>query len=631
MATGKVGRSQAVSTYGVGSIYELRMFRGTGLNSLHSVMMAGLDWWPRSGEAKIREPVLQAVLKVRYFRLPPVAEDGDEDRCYLPAVRFPRWLVCNRCSQLGVVGQQFSDVGHAGPSCNAVGCGGKGVPTRLVSACFHSQADGAEDSQPGHIDDFPWTWWAHSLSGGKCESPALKLETTGKSASLAGLVVRCLACKKSRSLEQAFGDSALRGLRCSGNRPWLNDREENCSRRIRTLQRGASSVYFAVLASAISIPPYSRSLLQELSSRCDSIVMSATDPNIPMGVLVNMVKNSLPDARDRYSDRQIEEALRYLGGGGPEAPTAASSKEYRSQERKAILEGRTDEDDPDSQFVARPVDRSALPVTLATNLAALVKVHRLREVRALRGFCRIQPPGGLDPYTVRCAPLSVRKHDWLPAIEVRGEGVYLELDADLVREWETRSAVQQRLELLREHVRTSRGGKVPDEQLPSARLVLVHTLSHLLMKQLSLECGYSGASLRERMYVSGGEQGPGELGILIYTATTGSDGTLGGLVRQGSPERLERMLLGALEGARWCSSDPLCIECKGQGVDALNLAACHACCLVSETSCELRNTLLDRGLLIGIPDTPEVAFFGDVVQTFRVPAGAAGSVEGAQR
>jgi hypothetical protein len=616
MTTGKVGRSQAVSTYGVGSIYELRMFRGAGLNSLHSVMMAGLEWWPRSGEAKIREPVLQKVLKVKYFRLPPVAEDDDKDASCVPAVRFPRWLVCNRCSQLGVVGQQFSDLGHTGPSCNAVRCGGKGVPTRLVVACFHARDDDAEDNQPGHIDDFPWVWWAHSLSGQKCEAPALKLETTGKTASLAGLVLRCLSCKAGRSLEQAFGENALRGLRCNGNRPWLNDREEGCQRRLRAVQRGASSVYFPVLASAISIPPYSSSLLQELSARCDAIVMNAADPTIPVTVLVNMVKNSLPDARDRYTDRQIEDALRHLSGGGQHAPTAASSKEYRSQERRAILEGRTDEEDPDSQFVARPVPRSELPPTLATYMSGLVRVHRLREVRALRGFCRIQPPGGLDPYTVRCAPLSVRRLDWLPAIEVRGEGVYLELDPNLVSQWEGRQAVKERMDLLHEHYRTSRPNAADPDQLPAARLVLVHTLSHLLIKQLSLECGYSGASLRERLYVGGGDGAPDELGVLIYTATTGSDGTLGGLVRQGRPERLERILMGALEGARWCSSDPLCIESRGQGVDALNLSACHACCLVSETSCELRNTLLDRGLLVGTPDAADIAFFGNALRAF---------------
>ena len=97
--------------------------------------------------------------------------------------------------------------------------------------------------------------------------------------------------------------------------------------------------------------------------------------------------------------------------------------------------------------------------------------------------------------------------------------------------------------------------------------------------------------------------------ILIYTASGDSEGTMGGLVRQGEPSRLLRTLTAAVQKAQWCSSDPICIETHGQGADNANLAACHGCVLVSETSCEEGNRLLDRALLVGTPEEPRLAFF----------------------
>jgi hypothetical protein len=124
------------------------------------------------------------------------------------------------------------------------------------------------------------------------------------------------------------------------------------------------------------------------------------------------------------------------------------------------------------------------------------------------------------------------------------------------------------------------------------------------MSELSLECGYSLASLRERIY--GGDQ---SAGILLYTATPDSEGTLGGLVRQASGDRFARVALGALRRARWCSNDPLCVDGRLSLSDIHNLAACYACCLVPETSCEAFNRGLDRGLVVGEPGVREIGYF----------------------
>jgi hypothetical protein len=151
--------------------------------------------------------------------------------------------------------------------------------------------------------------------------------------------------------------------------------------------------------------------------------------------------------------------------------------------------------------------------------------------------------------------------------------------------------------------------RLPDPPPIAPRFVLVHSLAHALIEQLSLDAGYPAASLRERLYVS-----DEMAGLLIYTATSDSAGSLGGLIAQTRPDRLASLVLEALGRAAWCSADPVCIESTGSGADGLNLAACHACSLLPETSCEEKNTMLDRGLLIGTPEQPEVGYLDDLVR-----------------
>jgi hypothetical protein len=232
-------------------------------------------------------------------------------------------------------------------------------------------------------------------------------------------------------------------------------------------------------------------------------------------------------------------------------------------------------------------------------------VTRLREVRALQGFSRILPPAGGDTL----APLFTSDPRWRPAIEVRGEGLFLVLDEGRLDAWERQDDVVARIRELdaRYVARARRWNHEPDRQI-TPRLVLIHTLAHALVDQLALDAGYPAASLRERLYV-----GPEMSGFLIYTATTDSAGSLGGLVAQGEPLRLEQAVTSAIARAAWCSADPICVETEAQGADGLNLAACHACSLLPETSCEEMNILLDRALLVGTPEDSSIGFFADML------------------
>jgi hypothetical protein len=618
---GKVSRSQTVTTYGPGSLYELRTFKGGAI--ANSVIVAGTHLWPQDEMQEISEPTLAASLGVDRFLMPPSAED-DDNPVSVPAYRFPEWLECNECHRIGHVNIHFDEEIDAPPKCSASECNGYGVPTRLVVACHAGEKD-TSGKTPGHIDNFPWTWWAHSRSGeNKCDSAEIYLEARGKKAGISGLVVECRAkkCGASRSLEGVFNKDALGNRGCTGYRPWLGSRKddgvsEECERPVRTLLRGASNIYFPVPASAISIPPLSSKLVQEIVVRGRPILNSLKQDNadgkiIDREMYITLFQNGIPGFR-RYDRDQIDMAIDILLKNAAAGGQKLTENQQKERERQALTHD-SDTGQVDDDFENKVVDDYDLQKAhlLKEYLQLLAKVHRLRDVRAIRGFQRIESSPVADSYSQVCAPLSKFSEDWLPAIETRGEGIYFELSKERLAEWEANKAVLAHIQPLVanfERYCEDRGIDV-DMDFVAPGYLMIHTLSHLLIKQLSLECGYSSASIRERLFY-GRNEDEQWCGVLLYTASGSADGTLGGLVRQGEPENLDKMMASSLENARWCSSDPLCIESSGQGVDALNLAACHACSLVSETSCEQRNLLLDRALLVGTPDQPEIGFFHD--------------------
>ncbi len=610
---GKIGMSQAVSTFGVGSIYEMRASSGGASMILHSVMVAGLDHWPNDASSTIREPSLEKTLNVDYFRRPPVEEknSGNSPKA-IPAVRFPGVYYCEKCGSVGRVGDEFNDVNFGGVKCAKSNCGSKGIPFRFVVACH----DKLDPLQPGHIEDFPYNWWAHGKKDPR-EKHSVKLIGSEEKSGLEGMVLYCSTCEKGQSLAGIFSENALAGRQCGGRRPWLGDMEKGCKRQLRVLQRGASNVYFPVTASALSIPPYSSRLLQLLSEVINvGALKTIRDGNLVGALEIHaaVVRNTpgLDDA-DIYSDQQIKDGLLILAGVS-QINVVQTEAEQKRLERNALVSGQQDQDD--GELFAVPIDLTNTAGIVGKFVGKFVQVHRLREVRALRGFQRVEPTFDGDPFQIICAPLSKKTQKWLPAIEVRGEGIYIELDPNIVAEWEISDPVKQRIELIHgNYLHTCKNAGREPMKPTSARFVLAHTLSHMMMKQLSLECGYSGSSLRERLYVLDNDQGGRCTGFLIYTASTSADGTLGGLVSQGEPEIFEGMLRSAIASARWCSSDPLCMESTGQGVDALNLAACHACALIAETSCERRNMYLDRGMVVGTMDNPAAGFFNSILNS----------------
>jgi hypothetical protein len=274
----------------------------------------------------------------------------------------------------------------------------------------------------------------------------------------------------------------------------------------------------------------------------------------------------------------------------------------------------------DEQFVARRIE---VPQAFRDEVSRVVLAHRLREVRVQYGFSRLEPASqdnqGEYDIHVRRAPLSSGL-GWLPAATIQGEGVFLELAPKAIAEWSNRAAVIDRAKMLNDgfqrwyerNVRARDDGKIKVPPFLGARFYLLHSLSHLLINAISLECGYAASSIRERIYCGPyGDDHTEMSGILLYTGTPGSEGTLGGLVEQG--RRLEHHLRFALEMATLCSNDPVCGSHKPKDDPTerwLEGAACHACLFVAEPSCERYNRYLDRALVVPvIGEDPNLAFF----------------------
>jgi len=364
---------------------------------------------------------------------------------------------------------------------------------------------------------------------------------------------------------------------------------------------GASNQWFAQTLSALAVPQVGASALQAKVEQLWGDLQNVRE----FAALEFAWTMQQFHALHQWSKDEVFDAIaqhRKTLESGPEGDTAYP--DLRTPEWEVFSSPVPPEATDD--FTLRR-DSQGVPAALADYLADVAQAERLREVRALTGFTRLDAPDPEDPDLVTRAPLARDRPAWVPASEVRGEGIFLRIDPALMTAWEDRVRDS---DVVREHMaafkrfRTNRySDRVPTDfdpmrGWPQARYIALHTLSHLLIRTIALECGYSSASLSERIY-SGQDQG----GILIYTAVPDAEGTLGGLVSLAEPEPLTRITQRALRDALRCSSDPLCAERLPKApADFLHGAACHACLFVSETTCERGNRFLDRRFIVPIDD-----------------------------
>ena len=597
---GEVRRTQVLG-YGPGAIIDFRAgARGGGPIS---VIATSLEHWdvtarpPFPGNDQVvSEPRLEKQLGVKGFRLPPVDDrkkDNDPKKSWLVGARFPLWLQCPTCNIIKPASKWDKEPGDPSRWCEQCSTDSSrvhAVPTRFVSAC-----------ENGHIDEFPWDWWLsraeHKKKG--CMG-RMKLENRG-SIGLSGLYLVCIGCGAGISMDGIFGQDVLQGLSCKGRKPWNGKATEDCEATPRVLQRGASNLYFPVEVSALSIPPWSDSLQEAIGVRWSEILEATRDER---SVLLRPFESVLGKSADELLE-EIDRRIEYINN--------PDGEDLKQDEYKNLMEGGPGEGPSESEFEVR---QQSIPTELTNYVGKLAKVVRLREVRALKSFTRIYAPASAsDPGRAKFCDLSAGPLSWLPAVEVRGEGVFISLNKKRLAKWESDERVCARAAVIDTFFQEDwLQGKGEESEPPftiSPRFLLIHTLAHALMRYMSLECGYDTASIRERLYIS--NDTPEMHGILIYTSSSDADGTLGGLARQAEPDLFSGILLGAIDSISWCSSDPLCINGITSTSETLNMAACHSCVLVPETSCELFNRFLDRTMLIGSQADSVPGFFEDLI------------------
>jgi hypothetical protein len=604
--------SQTVSTFGPGAMVDL---------PTRSVVVGGLNQWEMRSVTVISEPRLttrlERLLKDQnrladgiklQLRIPPVTDAGtfnlpDGIRAFV----FPKWFVCERTEPGSTPSGRrrrlvpWQDLAANGRRRYAFDDGKASdvTPIRFVCAC-----------EKGHMQDIDWRRVVHGAE--RCQEP-MWVEETGTSADPADTAIIC-ACGKRLSLQDLFQPGRL-GT-CGGERPWLLDKDPNgCGEKLKLLTRTATNTYFPQVMTVISLPSEEDALsaivqtlegvLKEAHSAADITVAKKFNPTVA-------------SALGSYSDADIFDRLQRIRQGAQ----AQSSLTPKRAEFDIFASGRTEigQNTPDAKLYCETLPRSvwegAAPYPSIRNLVA---VHRLREVSCLYGFTRFEAaPTSADgdiedvALAVRGAPIA-DGCDWLPAVEQFGEGLFVHFDERAILNWLSREHVRNRHDKLLhgfERWANRYGKNAP--RYPGTAYFLLHSLSHALMQEISLDCGYPASSLKERVYAYASAQG-GIIdccGLLIYTASPGAQGTLGGLVS--IAPRFSEILTAALRRAEICSNDPICADHEPDvhtADRATHGAACHSCLLVAETSCEARNLFLDRALLVRTMSSADTAFF----------------------
>lgn len=576
---GSIRPSQLVSTFGPGSIYDSRD---------DSFLIMGADSWNERNCKKLMDETLLLYLRksnpARYSSLTkfmvPVSSNEDNEQV---AIRtFPRWGVCLECNRLQR--RNHTGIGLKCRSNNCRGVDGTGrrphtIPVRFIVACVN-----------GHLDDFPWYLWVHRGTIDDCSEvdARLYLEDGTHSSSLESKTVRCTNCGRYETMAVSLSRTGLLPIfpgGCRGKRPWLTaDDPDPCTDEEgkpvlpQGVYKGATNVYFPNTVRSITIPPFAGEQAERVIDKVEGTTL-LTDSEEK---LRSIIPSLFPDDEPEDILELIEELKK--SRGRDESPDIRAD-EFFALNMKKYPDGGVDR----GNFKTEPIE---LPEGFSDTLDNLVLVRKLREVAVITGFSRLEPleygPGDsrrLSPVTN--FPEEMPK--WLPAVENNGEGIFFSFKHSVLSNWARGGEVTRRLA---DMLPSSPNQATSRNANASQKYVFLHTLSHLVIKEIATYAGYSVSSLRESIYCN-----DSMAGILIYTSSPSSDGSLGGLVEQGKKPKFNTILQKALIKSKLCSMDPLCSFARLGTGGRTNGSACHACLYLPETSCESMNNLLDRAFV----------------------------------
>ena len=497
---GEIRPSQLMFTYGVGALIDLPKL---------SVIVTGLDDWPANpeytrpvNESRLLQAVQFHLPGVEKMLAPPVVPETGAPPDPLdpvtligvPVATFPRWMVCPHCRILAPLSSglfqldenlyRMDETCYRHATCNKAK-NPEVIPARFLAAC-----------ENGHLDDFPWVEFVHRNE--PCESPMLRLIEHGPSGEARDLEVRCEHCNSQRRLSEAFGiENREKMPDCRGRRPHLRDYDsEPCGLKMRTIILGASNTWFPVSLSTIGIPVSADIILQLIEENWGVL------KNVSSSTIIAFMRSVGQLGRlSHYPDETIYAAIQQYQHNLNTGSTRGMKPDLKTPEWKVFTEHNPALNS--DEFRLRPVD---VPAQYQRLIRQVVLVERLREVTALVGFTRIDSGGEMTDeldIPTQNAPLARTMPTWVPASEVRGEGIFIQFDETRIAQWANRPGMSKASqEFFEAHVRwrKARGIEPPEEGFPGMRYVLLHSFSHALMRQLSLECGYSAASIRERIY-----------------------------------------------------------------------------------------------------------------------------------
>ena len=598
---GKIRPNQIITTYGPGAIFQTKK---------DSVIIMGIHTWRKEHLKSIHHPVLEGSTGKKGFYMP---EQFDKEEV-IPCKSFPLWGVCSSkfCRRLqkheSVPDSNSGEFRCVETKCNHAPI----IHSRFITMCDR-----------GHISDFPWERWAHHKEEnyrnselGHCGDPKLFFKSIGKDPGLSGYFVQCKNCKSRAFVGKVLSTPPNSGLldlegenyklKCEGTRPWLDrDSEdvESCLKQPYGVQTRATNVFFPVISSAIFVAKWVNEAQRIIRQHTDTIADNLESGFTPIDLAEKMLffKPLFELEPKEWNYQNIASEI--------DRWNIARTKKYQRQTEQEIKEDEFGDLESTTEYDDEEFAISEVKITdLQDHISKLKKVSRLTEIKVLKKFTRGQAP---DPFSkdkksqnyCELAPKSKTEEEkrwwnWLPGVENRGEGIFFTLNEEKLRKFDEESDVQKRFSSIKisfEQWTKERGWEIEEDFKP--RYVLLHTLAHLLIRELSISSGYNTASIRERIYHSDKSNG-----ILLFTASTSSDGSLGGLVRQGDTDNFISLIKKAIKSSSRCSQDPLCmendpsirLEARTQPITRINGSACYACSFLPETSCENSNRLLDR-------------------------------------
>lgn len=528
---------------------------------------------------------------------------------FISATYFPKWMYCNNCERFNHIKNWWEGWKK---TLSKYKIKEKFIPPKCYHCYDEAKKKTSKDckrrrfyyeleqirfimiSPSGEASDLPWDRWPTAVKNIKeensdmgtiridfendcCNNQDLRYFKSTKFADLAGIRIECNNCGRNNTL------SGLFGLRLS-----VYGKENIFSKPVI---RTSNSVYYPILINSIYLPTH---------KEIDNEDQQAIKEWLSEGEDIEFIFKAL---RRKYMKEKLEQFIKSEVENEFEP-----EDEYRLKEYKFIVDPENMEfKDENNNLCFERQDIGDLSNFGFDNLTI---VKRLKITTVQTAFTRQEP---LDKdqilsgaiMEVKVEPKYTSKWgnqtEYLPAVESFGEGIFLSLNSEDIDKWiynsfKTLDEFQERINTTQGNVQSSESitkGRFDDEEY-LAKFILIHTLSHLLIKELEFLCGYPAASLNERLFVDKNDM----QGILIYTVA-GAEGSYGGLISQGNLKHFKRILQSALFRAQDCSSDPVCYNTTdGQGVGGLNMAACYSCTLLPETTCEEFNCFLDRALLV---------------------------------